>query len=164
MTSQEMSPLCRQSNAIDLAEIGSVFCGPRHHLSLERVLAFSGGPFARPNWPDRNLHTDLEKAREAGLSGVIVSATQFEGYLVDLLIDLFGDIWFTAGTIETRIPRSLMLDDVVQAKAVLQAVHDDGESRNYTMDVSCENQHGEQVLVGKASCRRPWPPSSVGRG
>lgn len=165
MTSQGNDPLGGRSNAVEHAEVGTVFAGPRHHLSIERVLAFSGGPFSRPNWPDRNLHTDLEKAQEAGLSCIIVSATQFEGYLVDLLVDLFGDDpWFTTGTIETRIPKSLMLDDFVQPKAVLRAVDDDGEARTFTMGVSCENQRGEQVLVGMASCRLPWPPSSARRG
>jgi hypothetical protein len=149
---------------VDRAEIGTVFAGPVYHLSIERVLAFSGGPFSRPNWPDRNLHTDLEKAQEAGLPGIIVSATQFEGYLIDLLVDLFGETWFTAGAIENRIPKSLMLDDFVQPKAVLRAVDDDGETRTFTMDVSCENQRGEQVLVGAASCRLPWPPRGVCRG
>lgn len=164
MTLPGNNSLGERNNAIDHAEIGTVFDGSRHHLSIERVLAFSGGPFARPNWPDRNLHTDLEKAQEAGLPGVIVSATQFEGYLVDLLVDLFGDAWFTTGVIETRIPKSLMLDDFVQPKAVLRAVDDDGKNRTFTMDVSCENQRGEQVLIGSASCRLPRPSGSASRG
>ena len=163
MIVQGNSPLKGRSSAIDHAEIGRVFPGPRYHLSIERVLAFSGGPFSMPNWPNRNLHTDLEKAQEAGLSGIIVSATQFEGYLVDLLVELFGDSWFTTGTIETRIPKSLMLGDFVQPKAVLREVSDDGETRSFTMNVSCENQLGEQVLIGMASCRLPWSPSSARR-
>ena len=164
MTAQGNRPLEERSNAVDNAEIGTVFAGTRYHLSIERVLAFSGGPFSRPNWPDRNLHTDLEKAQEAGLSGIIVSATQFEGYLVDLLVELFGDTWFTTGAIETRIPKSLMLGDFVQPRAVLREVNDDGETRKFTLDVSCENQRGEQVLIGMASCRLPWSQSSARRG
>ena len=164
MTPQGNIPLVGGNKAIDQAQIGTIFAGPRYHLSIERVLAFSGGPFSRPNWPDRNLHTDLEKAQEAGLSGIIVSATQFEGYLVDLLVDLFGDTWFTSGAIETRIPKSLMLGDFVQPKAVLRSTDDDGNIRTFTMDVSCENQRGEHVLIGSASCRLPWPQNSARRG
>ena len=106
--------------AIMGAPVGAEFSGPVRHLTLERVLAFSGGPFAQPHWPDRNLHTDAEKAREAGLAGIIVSGTQFEGHLVDLLVELFGEAWFTAGTIEIKIPISLMLgennSDLVRAR------------------------------------------------
>jgi hypothetical protein len=148
------------AKSIEQAELGTIFLGPVRHLSIERVLAFSGGAFSRPNWPDRNLHTDLEKAQEAGLAGVIVSATQFEGHLIDLLIDLFGEKWFTAGVIETRIPKSLMLDDFLQTKAVLREVRDDIDGRTFALDVSCENQRGEQVLVGTASCRLPRPATA----
>ena len=141
------------SATIEEAQVGSVFVGPIHHLTLERVLAFSGGPFSQPKWPDRNLHTDVKKAREAGLPGIIVSATQFEGHLVDLLIDLFGEAWFSAGIIETKIPKSLLLGDTLLPKAELKEIRDEGDSRNFALDVSCENQNGEQVMVGTASCR-----------
>lgn len=134
-------------------EVGSVFTGPVHRLSVERVLAFSGGPFSRPNWPDRNLHTDLAKAQEAGLAGVIVSATQFQGFLIDLMIEVFGETWFTGGALETRVPKSLMLGDTLQAKATLQAIEGTGEARVFIMSISCENQNGEAVLTGTARCR-----------
>lgn len=143
--------------SIEDAKAGSEFSGPIRRLTRERVLAFSGGTFSQPRWPDQNLHTSLEKAREAGLPGIIVSATQFEGHLIDLLIDLFGEAWFSAGMIETKIPKSLMLDDTVQPKAVLREIRDDGECRTFVLDVSCENQRGEQVLVGTASCRLALP-------
>lgn len=146
-----------RAESIERSKPGAVFLGPERKLTLERVLAFSGGPFSRPNWPDRNLHTDLEKAQEAGLAGIIVSATQFEGYLVDLLIDLFGEAWFSSGLIEARIPKSLMLNDTVQPKAVLREVQDDIDGQIFMLDVSCENQNGEQVLVGTASCRLALP-------
>jgi len=135
------------------ASIGTAFAGPVRLLTLERVLAFSGGPFSQPQWPDHNLHTNFEKAREAGLPGIIVSATQFEGHLVDLLVEMFGEVWFTAGTIETKIPKSLMLGDTVQPKAVLRDIRDENGSRTFTLDVSCQNQRDEPVLVGSASCR-----------
>lgn len=137
------------------AKIGQSFVGSEHHLTLERVFAFSGGPFSRPRWPDRNLHTDTAKAKEAGLPGIIVSATQFQGFLIDLLIDLFGEDWFTTGTIETRVPKSLMLGDTVQAKVVLHAVEPSADVVTYKMDIFCDNQNGEHVLVGTASCRVP---------
>lgn len=140
-------------SSIENAKVGSEFLGLIRRLTRERVLAFSGGPFSQHQWPDQNLHTSLEKAQEAGLLGIIVSATQFEGHLVDLLIDLFGEAWFYAGTIEIKIPKSLMLDDTVQPKAVLHEIRDDGEYRTFVLNVSCENQRGEQVLVGTASCR-----------
>lgn len=135
------------------APVGAEFAGPVRHLTLERVLAFSGGPFAQAQWPDRNLHTNAEKAREAGLVGIIVSGTQFEGHLVDLLVELFGEAWFSAGTIEIKIPKSLMLGETVQPKATLREVREDCSERIFVLDVRCNNPYGEAVMIGTASCR-----------
>lgn len=137
----------------DAQKVGAVFAGPPRRLTLERVLAFSAGPFGQDGWPERNLHTDADKAREAGLPGIIVSGTQFEGHLVDLLIDLFGEAWFSTGVIETRIPQSLMVGDTLLTKAVLKDVRDEGTEQHVVLDVSCENQRGEQVMIGTAFCR-----------
>jgi hypothetical protein len=139
--------------AIWNATVGAEFAGPVRHLTLERVLAFSGGPFSQPQWPDCNLHTDLDKAREAGLPGIIVSGTQFEGHLIDLLVETFGEDWFAAGSVEAKIPKSLMLGDTVQPKAMLREIYDDDGGRTFLLDIRCENQRGEAVLVGTASCR-----------
>jgi acyl dehydratase len=139
--------------AIMSAQVGAKFAGPVRRLTLERVLAFSGGPFAQVQWPDRNLHTDEGKAREAGLPGIIVSGTQFEGHLVDLLVNLFGEAWFTAGTIEIRIPQSLMLGETVQPKATLREVREADGERTFVLDVRCDNPRGEPVMIGTASCR-----------
>jgi len=138
--------------ALEVAEVGSVFIGPVRRLSIERVLAFSGGAISEPDWPEQNLHTNMDKAREAGLPGIIVSGTQFEGHLIDLLVELFGDTWFGAGTIESKIPKSLMLNDTVQAKAIVGEISGEGDFRTFSLEVSCENQNGEQVLIGTAAC------------
>ena len=139
--------------AIMNAQVGAKFIGPVRHLTLERVRAFSGGPFAQTQWPDRNLHTDEGKAREAGLAGIIVSGTQFEGHLIDLLITLFGEAWFTAGTIEIKIPKSLMLGETMQPKATLREVREAEGERIFVLDVRCDNPRGEAVMIGTASCR-----------
>ena len=67
-------------------EVGEVRSGRPLTLSLARVLSFSGGPIDAPNWPERNLHTDPAKAREAGLAHLIASGTQSEGMLIGFLI------------------------------------------------------------------------------
>ena len=54
-------------------EEGQEFEGPLQTLTLERMLAFSGGPITTPDWPAKNLHTNFEKAKEAGLSAPIAS-------------------------------------------------------------------------------------------
>jgi MaoC like domain len=151
MTVANNSPVFDQPS-IAGAAIGQEFASRPLIFSLARILAFSGGSFAEPNWPARNLHTDIEKAREAGLPGIIASGTQTEGILVEMLIGLFGEAWLHRGVIEIKFPRSVFVDDTVRCRAVLQAIERQGSRDRYRLDVWCENQAGDKVIIGTAAC------------
>lgn len=133
--------------------VGTTFDGPPMAMTIERVLAFSSGVPGEPGWPHRNLHTDEGKAREAGLPAIIASGTQSEGLLIELLIDLFGASWHRSGVVELKLPRSVVVGDVVRAKATLRAIREADGGAVCDLDVWCEKQTGEAVLVGTASCR-----------
>ena len=111
------------------AAIGHVFEGKARKLTLARALALSGGPVETPGWPDKNLHTDLEVAKSTGLSEIVVSGTQWEGYLVGLLVDLFGIAWFGGGALDIKIPRSVKIDETLQPKARIEAREPGGARR-----------------------------------
>jgi len=137
------------------AEPGRVFEGRPRRLTWARALALSGGPFDVPGWPEKNLHTDVDAARDAGLSEVVVSGTQWEGYLVGLLVELFGEAWMQQGHLDIKIPRSVKIGETIQPRARL-----DGRERaeggvRLTLGVWCENQDAQQVMVGTASCLVP---------
>ena len=138
--------------SVSTAEIGHVFAGRPRKLTWARALALSGGPFGTPGWPEKNLHTDIAAAREAGLSEVVVSGTQWLGYLVGLMVELFGVEWFGSGELDIKIPRSVKIDETIQPKARLETREDDGARTRVTLSVWCENQDGQQVLVGTAAC------------
>ena len=109
------------SVSIAHARVEEIFEGKARKLTWARALALSGGPFETPDWPDKNLHTDLKAANDAGLSAVVVSGTQWEGYLVGLLVEMFGMAWFHGGQLDIKIPRSVKIDETVQPKARLEA-------------------------------------------
>jgi len=137
---------------------GTEFRGGPRKLTLARALALSGGPFDLPVWPERNLHTDLEAAREAGLAEIVVSGTQWVGYTVGLLVELCGPAWFEHGEIEHRITRSVRIDETLTPAAVLEAREAVEGGVRVTLAVRCDNAAGEHVLVGKASCLLPAQP------
>ena len=132
--------------------IGQEFTSRPLIFSPARILAFSGGDLAEPGWPARNLHTDIEKARESGLPGIIASGTQTEGLLVEMLIGLFGEAWLHRGVLESKFPRSVFVADTVRCRAVLQAIEQQGGRDHYRLDVWCENQAGDKVIIGTAAC------------
>jgi hypothetical protein len=121
-------------------------------LTMARALALSGGPFDKPGWPERNLHTDTEVAQATGLPDVVVSGTQWEGHLVGLLVDTLGMDWFNGGRLEIKIPRSVRIGDSVQAKLRLDEFIDQEDHRLAKMTVWCENGQGQEVMAGTAEC------------
>lgn len=141
--------------ALLTAEPGRVFAGRARKLTWARALALSGGPLDAPVWPDKNLHTDLEAAHAAGLAEVVVSGTQWEGYLVGLMVELFDMAWMRHGQLDIKIPRSVKIGETIQPKARLEGRETAGNCVRLAFSVWCENQDGQQVLVGTASCLLP---------
>ena len=135
----------------NMATGDSAWSHPRR-LTLARALALSGGPWDNPSWPDRNLHTNLAAAEEAGLAEIVVSGTQWEGYLVGLLVEVFGVDWFGGGSLDIKIPRSVRIGDIVRAAARLERLSKEGDRTTAELVVWCENGSGEQVMVGTAAC------------
>jgi len=93
----------------------------------------------------------LTPTTERGLRTAIASGTQFEGYVVQLMIDLFGVQWLSHGTMDVKFTGPVEVDDVVVAHAlVIKKTHDSGVTR-FILDVWVENQRKEKVLVGTAT-------------
>lgn len=134
------------------AGIGHVFEGRARQLTWARALALSGGPFETPGWPDKNLHTDLDAARKTGLSEVVVSGTQWEGYLVGLLVDICGIDWMHSGHLDIKIPRSVKIGETLRPMARLEAREKLDSGARIAFSIWCENQDAQQVMVGTAVC------------
>ena len=124
------------------------FVGKPKKISWERLWAFSGGPFRLEGWPSKNIHTDLPFARDCGLPSVAASATQYMGYMAQLMIDLFGVEWFWHGTMDVKFIDIVDAGDLLVSKAVVKSKEAAGGATKFTMDVWCENQRGAKVLVG----------------
>jgi acyl dehydratase len=140
---------------LDVA-IGATRAGRSLRLSLARVLMFSGGPLDEPDWPQRNLHTDLACAREAGLDGIIASGTQSEGLLIAFLITTFGSHWHDTGQLEVRFLKPVRVDDTVRPALRWTTCETtaDGATR-LVADCWCEAESGARVIEGTASCVVP---------
>ena len=130
---------------------GQQFSGRPRRLSWERIWTFSGGPFSKAGWPKSNVHTDLEFAKESGLPSVAASGTQYQGYVVQLMIDLFGVEWLSHGTMDVKFIGIVDAGDILVSKAVVKSKEGEDSAAKFTMEVWVENQRGEKVLVGSAT-------------
>jgi acyl dehydratase len=128
---------------------GQEFRGAVRELSLARMLAFSGGPLAAEGWPAKNLHTDLAKAKEAGLAAPIASGIQYEADVIRLLTELFGDAWTRSGKLCVKYPRVVFAGASLQACARVRSKDAGGRVE---LEVWCETGEKEVVLAGTASC------------
>jgi hypothetical protein len=140
--------------------IGSVFTIRPKVISWERLWTFSGGPFRRAfnsetgaiigGWPVKNIHTDLEFAKSCGLPKVAASATQYEGYTVQLMINVFGPDWLTNGHLDVKFPNLVDAGDVIASQATVTEKDIQDNIVRFRMDISLENQRQEKVGVGWA--------------
>lgn len=130
---------------------GSEFQGNLKTVTEERVYAFSGGFPKGTDWPKKNIHTDLEFAKSCGLPTRAASGAMFEGYLTELMIDLFGEDWLTYGKMSLKFIAIVDVNDTILPKAIVQSKQIDGSAVKFTMDAWCQNQHGNKVTVGTAT-------------
>jgi acyl dehydratase len=131
--------------------VDTVYDGRTRIVSWERLWAFSGGPFTAEGWPRKNIHTDLAAANTAGVTRVAASGTQYQGYLVGLLIDLFGEGWLAGGTLAFRLPAVVGVGDAITPRARVMRVTPGPAGTEVTLEVWCENQDGARVLAGTAT-------------
>jgi len=131
-------------------KVGAEFAGKRKRISETRVLAFSGGRFDAPGWPAKNIHTDLEFAKSCGLQTRSVSGTQYMGYLIELMVDLFGESWLSHGKMDLKFVAIVDVEDSLLTKAVVISKELEGSGTRFVLDMWCENQHGNKVAIGTA--------------
>jgi 3-hydroxybutyryl-CoA dehydratase len=130
--------------------VGSEFSGKKSTLTWERLWAFSGGLFAADGWPKKNIHTDMGAAKATGLYTVAASGTQYQGYAVSLLIDLFGEQWLGNGSMTAKFIAVVTVNDTIQPKAKVVAVRTEQGRSLFELELWCENQNGTKVMVGTA--------------
>jgi acyl dehydratase len=107
------------------------------------------------------LHTDEVFARDtAGLPTVFAHGMLTMGMTGRVLTE-----WFGADQIvcySARFVAQVWPGDTLTARAVVDAVEDRGEAEELTLTLQATNQHGQLVLSGTATVRRP--PASVESG
>lgn len=123
--------------------VGMRIYGRPKVMTLERLQMFSG--------PKRNIHTDKEAARRAGLRAPIASATQSMGHVCELLIDYFGGGWLQGGTLKATFVRPIFVGDVLGYEGRLGPRGQLGVDRAYQVEVTGLNQKSQPVTLATAT-------------
>ncbi len=132
-------------------QAGTDFTGKLKTVTQERMNKFSGGFPKGPNWPQKNIHTDDEFAMNCGLPGRVASGPMWEGYLVEQMINLFGESWLTEGKMNLKFITFVRPGDTLLPKAVVKSCFTEKSGTRLEMEVWCENQHSNKVVTGTAT-------------
>lgn len=128
------------------------FSGLARHMSIERLMAFSGGPLKNaPNWPSVNVHTDFRYAQGTGVPKPCASGTQYLGHVTSLLVDLFGVEWLTYGDMEFKLIKMVLVDSTITPYVRVRHREECADKIRLELDVWVEDQDGDAVLTGTAT-------------
>lgn len=100
---------------------------------------------------ERNIHTDDEVARAAGLPAAIAAGVQFMSYLFEMLYREYGFESVPGTALDVRIRAPVFAGDTVTARGRVTAFEVLDSGGRVHLDVWCENQRGERVITGAAS-------------
>ena len=133
--------------------VGEVLRGKTVRLTLSRVLAFSGGGLDEPGSAAPQHSHRSRNGSGGGFAGPHRLRHPVRGNLLTHLIGLFGAGWYQGGELEAKIVKSAFVNDEVTPVAVVRGIRGEGVDATFDLDVRCERQTGEKLLLGHASAR-----------
>jgi acyl dehydratase len=101
----------------------------------------------------RNIHTDIEVARKAGLSNTLAQGMMETIYLTELLTRFFGRSWFITGWEKMKFIAPVPSGETVTARGVVTGESTGAEGTRMELEIWCENSAGKMTAAGWASAR-----------
>ena len=99
----------------------------------------------------RNIHTDDEVAREAGLPRALAQGRYPVAYISERLLEFFGLGWVQGGKIDVAMVKGIFPGDTITVGGVVTDKQPEGSKVRLTLEVWLENQDREKATVGVAS-------------
>ena len=122
-----------------------------HKVDWEDILKFNR--YVTGGVDTKNIHTDDEVARRAGLPRAVATGRHPVSFITELMVDHLGMGFITGGAVEVSFVKLIFPGDVLTLRAVLKEKTPDEGATQYLFDVSLTNQDGGAVTVGTAGGR-----------
>ena len=130
---------------VDLAEfsVGDAIPGTRKTI-YQRALA-------EIQFTSESIHND-DYTRAKGYPGALVSAYVLNGYMSEVMVNLFGWSWFSTGRINlTFVGKGVQQGDAVACGGRIKALEDGPGGRRIVVEVWMDKEDGTRPVVGEAS-------------
>ncbi len=129
-------------------EVGAELAPVGHRVTMEEMVLFE---------PEghKNIHTDDEVARAAGLPAAIAAGVQFMSYIFEMLYREYGFDSLAGTVLDVRIRAPVFAGDTITARGTVTGVANEQGQERLDLEVWCENQRGEKVIAGTAQVAVP---------
>ena len=98
------------------------------------------------------IHTD-DYAKRFGLRGALVGGSILLSYVLEMLYNYFGQEWLYHGKINVSfIGGGAINGDVLTAHGLVTSTESEETGTRLNLDIWMENQTGDKIVVGEASC------------
>lgn len=130
-------------------EVGYEIEPAAYEITQEKINIYSRRVFdGRDN---KNIHTDDEVARRAGLPRALAQGRYPIAYISERMLAFFGTGWIQGGKLDVTLVKGIFPGDTITVKGVITDKQPEGDTVRLVLDVWLENQHGEQATAGVAS-------------
>jgi hypothetical protein len=139
--------------AVDLwvPRVGDAIAGTRKTI-YQRALAES-------QFSADSIHND-DYTRTKGYPGALVSAYVLNGYMSEMMVNLFGWSWFSTGRISlTFIGKGVQQGDPVVCGGRVKAVQGHPDGPRVFVDTWMDKADGTRPVIGEASA--VWAPDAI---
>jgi hypothetical protein len=103
-----------------------------------------------------SIHSN-DYTRTKGYPGALVSAYVLNGYMSEMMVNLFGWSWFSSGRISlTFIGKGVQQGDQVVCGGQVKAVEDGPDGRRIILEIWMDKADGARPVIGEASAI--WAP------
>ena len=113
-------------------------------VSQRQIDAYSG---VRP----RSIHTDEAWARAKGFRAPLAQGMMSTAYISEMMTTALGAGFIKGGTISVTFMKPVYVGDRLTVRGVVRDARPENGATRVTVDVWCENQHGEKTTAGTAS-------------
>src|SRR5882672_10109217 len=102
-----------------------------------------------------SIHTDEAWARAKGFRAPLAQAMMSTAYVSELMTRFLGAGFVRGGTLSMIFIKPVYAGDRLTVRGVVKDKRREDSATRVSVDVWCENQHGEKTAVGTATGLEP---------
>ncbi len=113
-------------------------------IGQRKIDAFSG---VKP----KSIHSDAEWAQQKGFHAPLAQGMMSTAYVSEIMTNLLGEGFVKGGQMAVKFIKPVYTDDTLTVHGTVVEKTPEDDATRVTVEVWCENQHGDKTMVGTAS-------------